>query len=109
MHHNENPRRFTLSHLYTKNLNKGITPMITETIEKPTLTATDKLLDIAEVMGMVRISRTQIFNLIKVGRFPSSVSILDGDDRRIRKSFWRLSDVQSWITDLQLKPKTQKK
>jgi len=67
----------------------------------------NKLIDISEVIEIVQISRTQIFNLVKVNRFPQSVEILDGDNRRIRKTFWKLSDVQDWITDLENKKTTQ--
>ena len=81
--------------------------MTTETIQSPvtTNTTTDKLIDMSEVIGIVRLSRTQLYDLIKANQFPDSVSILNGQAKRIRCAYWRMSDVQNWISNLSNAPR----
>jgi predicted DNA-binding transcriptional regulator AlpA len=82
--------------------------MATETLESLTTlnTLTDKLIDMSEVIGIVRLSRTQLYDLIKANQFPDSVSILNGQAKRIRCAYWRMSDVQNWISNLSNAPRS---
>ncbi len=84
--------------------------MTTETTQSPvtTTTTTDKLLDLPEVLGMVRISRTVMYGLIAAEKFPAGVSITDAANRRVRCAYWKLSDVQNWISQLPTKQTEQK-
>lgn len=51
----------------------------------------DKLLRLKEVMDMVGIKKTTIYNYMKEGFFPQRIKI------KSRVSCWALSDIENWI------------
>lgn len=54
---------------------------------------TDRLLNNAQVQGMISFGRTWIHNAVREGVFPSPVSI---GQRRL----WRESEIRNWIAQL---------
>ena len=56
----------------------------------------NKLLTIQEVIKIVGIKKTTLYNLIKEGKFPQQIKIG-------HLSRWRLSDIQDWIDNQQSK------
>lgn len=51
----------------------------------------DRILREREVLDVIGISRSQLWNLLKDGRFPARVRLAG------RSMGWRQSDVQAWI------------
>jgi len=52
----------------------------------------DRLLNMKEVIKIVGIKKSTLYNLIKKDKFPKPIKI--GNLSR-----WRLSDIQNWIND----------
>jgi prophage regulatory protein len=52
-----------------------------------------QMLKMVDLVQILRISRSSIYELIKTGRFPRSVQL---GKRRV---VWRLVDIESWLTD----------
>lgn len=53
-----------------------------------------KLLRLPAVQERIPLSRAQIYLLIQRGEFPAPIKLGGG-----RASFWRLSDIESYLTD----------
>ena len=68
-------------------------------IELPQI-LTNKLLTLDEVISLVGIKRSQIYDLIGCGQFPAQVHVPSVTGRRMRIAKWRLSDINTWINDL---------
>ena len=61
---------------------------------------TNKLITLDEVIGLVGIKRSQIYDLIGCGRFPPQVNVPSVTGRRMRIAKGRLCDINTWINDL---------
>ena len=53
----------------------------------------DRLIRMRELVGIVSMSRANIYRLIKVGKFPKWIKLAE------RTSAWRLSKIELWIKD----------
>ena len=61
----------------------------------------NKLLNLDQVIELVGISRSQIYSLIGCGQFPATVRVPSVTGKRLRIAKWRLSDINTWINDLE--------
>ena len=59
---------------------------------------TDRLIDLKEVMSMTCISRSFVYALIKLNRFPKPVTLTEGKHNRCSR--WSFLEVQAWIEAL---------
>ena len=55
-----------------------------------------KLYRLADVIGIVGLSRSTIYKKIKEGSFPAPVKL------GVKPSVWKSSDIEAWISQLQI-------
>ncbi len=55
-----------------------------------------KLYRLADVIGIVGLSRATIYKKIKEGSFPAPVKL------GVKASGWKSSDIEAWISQLQI-------
>ena len=63
-------------------------------------TLADRLIGLSEVIELVKLSRSSIYEMIGQNAFPASVQRVDGSGRLIRVKTWRHSDIQKYIAAL---------
>ena len=63
--------------------------------------SSDRLIRLPEVLNMVGISRSQIYNLISAGHFPSPIKLRGSEIKGLstRCSCWSENQVQNWIQE----------
>ena len=53
----------------------------------------DRLVRMRELVGIVSMSRANIYRMVKQGKFPKWIKLAE------RTSAWRLSEIEAWIKD----------
>ena len=53
----------------------------------------DRLIRMRELVGIVSMSRANIYRMVKEGKFPKWIKLAE------RTSAWRLSEIEAWIKD----------
>lgn len=53
----------------------------------------DRYIRIKELAVMLSISRSNIYKLIQLGKFPQQIKLAE------RTSVWRLSTIEQWVKD----------